>query len=122
VAKWYIEFPRGNFTSFTKLTNIFLNHFQLLVHYDAGTELLATFCQDTANYISDHIQEWRWRKRLIKAEIPLEYCLEWFLKSLQPEIFKDVSLSKVYSEEQAIFRAQQLVDLLSIWDSTKNIS
>ena len=30
------------------------------------------------------------------------------MKSLQPEISKDVSISGVYSEEQAIFRAQQL--------------
>ena len=34
--------------------------------------------------------------------------MEWFLKSLQPDISKDVSLSGVFSEEQAIFRAQQL--------------
>ena len=107
-AKWYIELPGGSFTSFADLANIFLNHFQLPVRYDAGTELLATFRQDKATHISDHIQEWRRRKRLIKAEIPPEYRLEWFLKSLQPEISKDVSMSGVYSEEQAIFRAQQL--------------
>ena len=34
--------------------------------------------------------------------------MEWFLKSLQSDISKDVSLSGVFSEEQAIFRAQQL--------------
>ena len=108
VAKWYIEFPGGSFKSFADLANIFLNHFQLPVRYDARTELLATFRQDKATHISDHIQEWRQRKRLIKAGIPPEYRLEWFLKSLQPEISKDVSMSGVYSEEQAIFRAQQL--------------
>ncbi len=107
-AKWYIEFPGGKFTSFADLANIFLNHFQLPIRYDAGTELLATFRQDRATHISDHIQEWRRRKRLIKAEIPPEYRLEWFLKSLIPEISKDVSMSGVYFEEQAIFRAQQL--------------
>ena len=69
-AKWYIELPGGSFTSFADLANIFLNHFQLPVRYDAGTELLATFRQDKATHISDHIQEWRRRKRLIKAEIP----------------------------------------------------
>lgn len=78
------------------------------IRYDARIELLATFRQDTKTHISDHIQEWRHRKRLIKAEIPLEYCLEWFLKSLQPEISKDFSMSRVYSKEQAIFRSQQL--------------
>jgi len=86
----------------------FLNHFQLVVRYDDGIELLATFRQDKATHISDHIQEWRWRKRLIKAKIPPKYHLEWFLKSLQPEISKDVSMSGVYYEDQAIFRAQQL--------------
>jgi hypothetical protein len=102
-AKWYIELPGGSFTSFADLANIFLNHFQLPVRYDAGTELLANFHQDTATHISDHIQEWRRRKRLIKAEIPPEYRLEWFLKSLQPEISKDVSLSGVYSEGASYF-------------------
>ena len=34
--------------------------------------------------------------------------MEWFLKYLQSDISKDVSLSGVFSEEQAIFRAQQL--------------
>ena len=48
------------------------------------------------------------RKRIIKAEIPPDFLLKWFLKSLQPEISKDVSIFGVYSEEQAIFRAQQL--------------
>ena len=80
----------------------------MLVQYDAGTELLANFKQDEANHISDHIQEWRRRKRLIKAHIPGEFLLEWFLKSLQSDISKDVSLSRVFFEEQAIFRAQQL--------------
>ena len=61
-AKWYIEFPRGAFT--------FLNDFQLRVRYDVGTEVLSTFQQDKATHISDHIQEWRRRKRLIKAFIP----------------------------------------------------
>lgn len=72
------------------------------------TELLANFKQDKATHISNHIQEWwRW-KWLIKAYILNEFLLEWFLKSLQPYISNDVSLSRVFSEEQAIFRAQKL--------------
>ena len=67
-----------------------------------------TFWQDKATHISDHIQEWRRRKRLIKAFIPPEFLLEWFLKSLLPYIAKDVSTSGVQNEEQAIFRAQEL--------------
>ena len=45
---------------------------------------------------------------MIKAFIPLEFLLEWFLKLLLPYIAKDVSTSKVQNEEQAIFRAQEL--------------
>ena len=86
----------------------FLNHFQLPVHYDVGTELLSTFQQDKATHISDHIQEWHRWKRLIKAFIPLEFLLEWFLKSLLPYIMKDVSISGVQNEEQEIFREQEL--------------
>ena len=43
VAKWYIEFPGGTYTSFNDLAMTFLNHFQLPVHYNAGTKLLSTF-------------------------------------------------------------------------------
>ena len=86
----------------------FLNHFQLLVHYDVATELLSKFWQDKATHISDDIQEWCGRKRLIKAFIPPEFLLEWFLKSLLPYIAKDVSTSRVNNEEQVIFRAQEL--------------
>ena len=42
-AKWYIELPRGAFTLFDDLVMMFLNHFQLQVCYDVGTELLLTF-------------------------------------------------------------------------------
>jgi hypothetical protein len=45
---------------------------------------------------------------LIKAYIPPEFLLEWFLKSLLPYILKDISTSGVTSEEEAIFKAQQL--------------
>ena len=43
VAKWYIELPRGAFVLFDDLAMTFLNHFQLPVCYDVGTELLSTF-------------------------------------------------------------------------------
>jgi hypothetical protein len=45
---------------------------------------------------------------LIKAYIPPEFLLEWFLKSLLPYISKDVSTSGVTSEEEEIFKSQQL--------------
>ena len=106
--KWYIELPRGAFALFNDLALTFLNHFQLLVHYDIGMELLSTFLQDRATHISDHIQKWRRWKRLIKAFIPPEFLLKWFLKLLLPYIAKDVSTSGIQNEEQAIFRAQEL--------------
>jgi hypothetical protein len=85
----------------------FLNHFQLPVRYDAGTELLANFEQTSADHISDHIREWRRRKSLIKVPVPPAFLLEWFLKSLVPQLSKDVAISGVFSEEEAIMRAQQ---------------
>ena len=85
-----------------------LNHFQLPVRYDVGAKLLLTFRQDKAMHILDHIQEWHRQKRLIKAFIPPEFLLKWFLKLLLPYIAKDVSTSGVQNEEQAIFTAQEL--------------
>jgi hypothetical protein len=45
---------------------------------------------------------------LIKAYIPPEFFLGWFLKSLQPYISKDVSTSGVTFEDEVIFKFQQL--------------
>ena len=78
------------------------------MRYDIGIELLSTFRQNKATHISDHIQEWHRRKRVIKAFIPPEFLIEWFLKSLLPYIAKDVSTSRVQNDEQAIFRVQEL--------------
>jgi hypothetical protein len=58
-AKWYIELDRSRYSFFGELAMAFLNHFQLPVRYDAGTELLANFEQTSADHISDHIREWR---------------------------------------------------------------
>jgi hypothetical protein len=83
---------------------VFLNHLQLSVRYDVDMEILFTFHQDKATHIYNHIQEWcRW-KRLIKSYIPPYFILEWFLKSLLEYIWKDVSTSRVMSEEEAIFK------------------
>jgi hypothetical protein len=54
-AKWYIELDRSRYFSFGELAMAFLNHFQLPVRYDAGTEFLANFEQTTVDHISDHI-------------------------------------------------------------------
>jgi hypothetical protein len=106
-AKWYIELDRSRYSFFDELAMAFLNHFQLPVRYDAGTELLANFEQTPADHISDHIREWRRRKSLIKVPVPPSFLLEWFLKSLVPQLSKDVATSGVFSEEEAIMRAQQ---------------
>jgi hypothetical protein len=107
-AKWYIELDRSRYSTFGELAMVFLNHFQLPVRYDVDTELLANFEQTKADHISDHIREWRHRKSLIKVSVPPDFLLEWFIKSLVPQLSKDVATSGVFSEEEAILRAQQL--------------
>ena len=86
----------------------FLTHFQLPIRYETGTELLTSLRQSTSTHISDHIHEWRRRRRLIKAAIPGEFVADWFLKSLLPAIAKDVAMSGAITEEELILRAQQL--------------
>jgi hypothetical protein len=85
-----------------------LKHLQLPVRYDADIELLANFEQKKAGHISDHIQEWRCQKSLIKVQVPPTFLLEWFLKSLVPQLSKHIAMSGVFSKEDAIMRAQQL--------------
>jgi hypothetical protein len=55
VAKWYIELDHSRYSTFGELEMVFLNHFQLPVRYNAGTELLANFEQTKVDHISDHI-------------------------------------------------------------------
>jgi hypothetical protein len=107
VAKWYIELDRSRYSSFGELVMAFLNHFQLPVRYDIGTEFLTNFEQMIADHISDHIREWQRQKSLIKVPIPPAFLLEWFLKSLVPQLSKDVATSGVLSEEDAIMRDQR---------------
>jgi hypothetical protein len=107
-AKWYIELPRTSFYDFNSLAMSFLTHFQLPIRYEMGTELLTSLRQTTSIHISDHIHEWRRRRRLIKAVIPDQLLAEWFTKSLLPQIAHDVSMGGVVTEEEAIARAQYL--------------
>jgi hypothetical protein len=87
-AKWYIELPRGFFSDFNTLAMAFLTHYQLLICYDTGTEILTSFKQITSTHISDHIHEWRQRRRLIKLELPDQLLAEWFTKSFVKKIGK----------------------------------
>jgi hypothetical protein len=86
----------------------FLTHFQLPIRYETGTELLTSLHQKTSIHISDHIHEWRQRRRLIKVVIPDQLLAEWFTKSLLPQITHDVAMGGVVTEEEAIARAQYL--------------
>jgi hypothetical protein len=86
----------------------FLTHFQLPIHYETGTKILTSLRQSTSTHISDHIHEWRRRRRLIKASIPDQLLADWFTKSLLPPISHDVAMGGIVTEEQAITRAQYL--------------
>jgi hypothetical protein len=105
-TKWYIELPGGTYSNFNQMVLVFLNHFQLSIHYNVSIEIIPSLCQDKATRISDHIQEWHRWKRLIKDYILLEFMLEWFLKSLLPYISKDFSTFRVTYKEEDIFKSQ----------------
>ena len=107
-AKWYIELPRASFDNFSSLATTFLTHFQLPIRYETGTEILTNFKQTTATHISDHIHEWRRRRRMVKTYVPDQLLAEWFIKSLLPAITEDVAKGGVVTEEQVIARAQYL--------------
>jgi hypothetical protein len=106
--KWYIELPRGFFSDFNTLAMAFLMHYQLLIRYDTGTEILTSFKQTKGTHISNHIHEWRRRRRLITLELPDQLLAEWFTKSFVKKISKDIAMGGVVTEEQAISHAQYL--------------
>ena len=108
VAKWYIELDHSSYSYFNDLEMVFLNHFQLPMRYDVDTELLANFEKTKADHISDHIREWQCRKSLINVKVPPAFLLEWFLKYFVPCVSKDIATSRVFLEEEAIMRDQQL--------------
>jgi hypothetical protein len=97
--KWYIELPQGFFTDFNTLAMAFLTHYQLLIPYKTRTEILSSFKQTKATHISDHIHEWRWRRRLIKLELSDQLLAEWFMKSFMNDIDHDISMGGVVTEE-----------------------
>ena len=71
-------------------------------------ELLTNFKQTNATHISDHIHEWRHRRRMVKTFVPDQLLVEWFSKSMLPYIIEDVAKDGVITEEQAISHAQYL--------------
>jgi hypothetical protein len=86
----------------------FLTHYQLPIHYDMGTKILTYFKQNKATHISDHIHEWRQRRRLIKLKLHDQLLVEWFTKLFVNDISRDIAMGGVVMEEQAIIRAQYL--------------
>jgi hypothetical protein len=98
-AKWYIELPRGFFADFNTLAMDFLTHYQLPIHYEIGTEILSSFKQTKATHISDHIHEWRQRRRLIKLKLPNQLLAEWFTKSFVNDIARDIAMGGFVIEE-----------------------
>jgi hypothetical protein len=69
---------------------------------------MANFEKKKSYHISNHIQEWRCQKSLIKVKVPPAFFLEWFLKYVVPCVSKDVMTSMVFYEEEAIMKSQQL--------------
>jgi hypothetical protein len=86
----------------------FLTHYQLPIRYKTRTEILSSFKQSSSTHISDHIHEWRRRRRLIKVPLLDQLLVEWFTKSLIGPIIRDVSMGGVVIEEQVISHAQYL--------------
>ena len=120
VEKWYIELPRASFDNFSTLATTFLTHFQLPIRYEMGTELLTIFKQTTATHISDHIHEWRRRRRMINTYVPDQLLAEWFIKSLLPSITEDVAKGGVVTEEKVICSCTiSRLDLYSVWHALR---
>jgi hypothetical protein len=69
---------------------------------------LSSFKQTSSTHISNHIHEWRRRRRLIKVPLVDQLLAEWFTKSLIGPIAHDVSMGGVVTKEQEISRAQYL--------------
>jgi hypothetical protein len=86
----------------------FLTHYHFSIHYETRTKILSSFKQSSFTHISDHIHEWRRRRRLIKVPLPDQLLAEWFTKPLIGPIGHDVAMGGVVTEEQAISRAQYL--------------
>jgi hypothetical protein len=83
-------------------------HYQLPIRYETGTDILTSFKQNKATHISDHIHEWRRRRRLIKLELPNQLLAEWFTKSFVNDIGKDIAMGGIVTEEKAISFAQYI--------------
>jgi hypothetical protein len=111
--------PRNNLAwdHYNTLTMDFLTHYQLPIRYEAGIEILSSFKQSSTTHIFDHIHEWRWRRCLIKLNLPDQLLDEWLTKSFINEISHDISMGEVVTEERAISRDLYL-DLIYLQTGT----
>lgn len=85
------------------LAKAFLSYFQLPLWYDIGIDLLTTFCQSCATWLTNHVQEWC-RRRSAHCAPPSKDCvyLDWFLRSLLSPIGKYVVPHFPQTEEEAL--------------------
>jgi hypothetical protein len=72
------------------------------------TDLLNYLRKSNSTHISNHIHEWRRRRRLIKSAILYQLLEDWFTKSLFPPIAIDLSMGGIVTEERTISGAQYL--------------
>lgn len=100
--------PTIFFSDYGTLAMAFLTDFQLPIHYETSTKLLTSIHQSNSTHISDHIDEWYRRIRLIKAQIPYQLLSDWFTKSLLLLSTRDVAMGGVVIEEQVIICTQYL--------------
>ena len=102
-AKWYVDQPAASHSIFVTLAKTFLSYFQLPLQYDTGMKLLTSFCQSSTTRLSDHVQEWCWRRSTCRAPPFKDRAyLDWFLKSLLSPIEKDVTSHFPQTEEEAL--------------------
>jgi hypothetical protein len=94
-----------SFNGFSSLETLFFTHFQLPICYETKTKLLMSLSQSTTTHISIHINERRRWCRIIRAKILEQILLDWFMKSLLPQIAKDVAMSRDVTKEKVIFHA-----------------
>lgn len=59
---------------------------------------------DDTTHISDHNHEWRWHRRLVRAQISNQLLQDWFTKSIITPIARDVAMAVATTEEQAILQ------------------
>ena len=101
--KWYVDQAYASHSTFATLSKAFFSYFKLPLHYDTGIELLIAFHQSYATCLSDHVQEWRRRRRLCRAPtFDNRVYMDLFLINIFPSIGKYVVSHFPHTEEEAL--------------------